>query len=257
MGPAGLGGYSEAFENLETLKANGLNACEIAFTYSVYLNNKQSDEIGKKAKEMGVSLSIHAPYYINLNSAEKAKINASIKRILDCCERGHHLGASKVVFHPGYFGKSSKEECYSNVKEAILTMRDKIKSEKWKIQLAPETTGKINVFGTEDEIIHLVDDTGCSFCIDFAHIWARNKGEIDYVEVFGKLKKFKELHCHYSGITFGEKGEKAHKLTESLWAKNLANAILKSGKDVTLINESPDPFGDSLKMKKLVEELRK
>ena len=87
FGPAGLGPVKNAEETLKEYHKLGLRACEIAFTYGVYIKKEEdAKRIGKKAKELDIKLSIHAPYYVNLNSEEKAKREATKKRILDCCE---------------------------------------------------------------------------------------------------------------------------------------------------------------------------
>lgn len=258
FGPAGLGGVKEAISNLEEYKKNGISACEIAFTYGVYLKEDDAVEIGKAAKRLGIKLSIHAPYWLNLNSNEKKKIEESKKRILDCCKIGSLLGAELVVFHPGYYGKMGKEETYQNIKKEIIEIVIEIKRHKWRTNIAAETTGKINVFGSVDEILRLVDETGCSFCIDFAHIRAREK-QIDYKGILEKFNNFKGLHIHFSGIEYGEKGEKRHTLTleseikELL--KNLQENVSKS-KEITIINESPNPLGDSIKSIKMLKSFK-
>src|SRR3989338_3933579 len=106
FGPAGLGPVKEAARNLEEFHRLGLRACEIAFTYGVYIKESQKkeiEEIRKTAEKLEIRLSIHAPYWINLNSKEKRKIEESKKRILACCFIGEKLGVKDVVFHPGYY----------------------------------------------------------------------------------------------------------------------------------------------------------
>ena len=197
FGPAGLGSVKEAISNLEEYYKLGLKACEIAFTYGVYIKKKEdAEKIKDAARKFDIKLSIHAPYWINLNSQEKEKIKASKKRILDSCKAGELLGAGVVVFHPGFYSKNSKEETFQNIKKRILESQKEIKSNNWKIKLAPETTGKINVFGSVEEIKKLVEETKCSFCIDFAHILAREK-EVNY----DKIKKAfpeEKWQCHFS-----------------------------------------------------------
>ncbi len=141
------------------------------------------------------------------------------------------------------------------IKERIKEIQKEIKKNKWDVKLAPEITGKINVFGNLDEILRLVKETGCSFCIDYAHLKARNQGKLDYDEIFGKVKKFKHLHCHFSGINYTKKGERNHLLTKESEIKELAKEIMKRKLGVTIINESPDPLGDSIKTKKIFEKL--
>ncbi len=254
LGPAGLGGIKEAVKNLQEYKSLGLSACEIAFTYGVYIKNEKiAKRIGEEAKKQNIKLSIHAPYWINLNSAEKKKIEESKKRILNCCKIGEWMNAYIVVFHPGYYGKIDKEQTYQNIKNAILDMQKEIKKKKWKIKLAPETTGKINVFGSVDEILRLTKETKCSFCIDFAHILAREK-KIDYKEILGKFKKYKKLHIHFSGIEYTDKGERRHIKTKEEEIKQLISNLKKyaKGKEIVIINESPDPIGDSLRTLKFI-----
>lgn len=247
FGPAGLGSVKDAVSNLKKFHELGLKACEIAFTYGVYIKENECEEIKKAAEEYNISLSIHAPYFINLNSQEKEKIQASKKRILDCCKIGELLGAKIVVFHAGFYGKLDKETSYQNIKKAILEIMQEIKDNNYKIKIAPETMGKINVFGDTDEILRLVKETNCSFCVDFAHLWARTQGKATYEEIYKNFKEFNELHCHFSGIIFGDKGEKSHKPTPEQEIKKLLVALPKS-KNITIINEAPNPIEDARKM---------
>lgn len=252
IGSAGTSGMGYE-DGLKYCKELGLDALEVEFTYGVKMTNSQAKKIGSLAKKLGISLSVHGPYYINLASLEKEKIVASKKRILDSCERAHYLGAKYVVFHAAFYQKYSKEECYSLVKDAIIDMNKVIK--KWNVLLAPETTGKASQFGDVDELLRLHKETGCSLCIDFAHLEARYNKKVDYDELFSKLK-LKHLHCHFSGIEYTAKGERRHLITSSDKIKELLKAIIKHKKDVTIINESPDTFGDCVKTLKILRGLR-
>ena len=244
FGPAGLGPVKDAVNNLEYYHKLGLKACEIAFTYGAYIKRKEDAiVIGQAAKKLGIRLSIHAPYWINLNSAEKEKIEKSKERILKCCEIGTYLGATAVVFHPGYYG-TNKEKAYENIRDRIIELQNEIKNKKYTPKLAPETSGKVNVFGSAEEIAKLVKDTKCSFCIDFAHILARDKS-YNFKEVLKKFEKHDKLHIHFSGIEYGEKGERRHKKTPVHDLKELISNLPKT-KQITIINESPYPVEDSV-----------
>lgn len=244
FGPAGLGPIKTSLDFLEQIHRQGLKACEIAFTYSVYIKkDEDAAAIKEKAKELGISLSIHGQYFINLNSPEKEKIEASKKRILNACEVGEKLGAKKVVFHPGYYGKSPRDKAYKNIRDNLKDLMKELKKRKYKIQLAPETMGKVNVFGSVEEISQLVKDTGCSYCIDYAHILARDK-KVDYKKI-EKLFPEDDWHVHFSGIVYGEKGERHHKTTlASEWKTLLKN--LPKNKNITIINESPTHLEDAI-----------
>lgn len=263
IGPAGLGPVKTAEKVLREYSQLGLKACEISFTYSVYIKKEDAEKIKNISKELDIKLSIHAPYFVNLNSDDDKKLEATKQRILKCCERGHDLGARDIVFHPGYYGnnyaKKSPEEkkeiakkAYEKIREGIREILEEIKKNKWNVRLCPETMGKVNVFGSLEEISGLVKDTGCGFCIDFAHILARDK-EVD----FGNIKKLfpgKDWHCHYSGIVYNEKGERHHiNLEEGQWENVLKN--LPKNTEISIACESPDLVGDAVKGLKALENI--
>ena len=251
LGPAGSGGNT--LKGINHIKELGLHAMEVEFVRGIHMSNELAKEVGNLAETLKIELSVHAPYFINLNSAEKEKIEASKKRIITSCERANYLGAKIIVFHAGYYGKISKEETFNNICEAIKDVISEIKKRKYNVKLAPETMGKVNVFGKIDEIKKLMSETGCGCCVDLAHIKALNHGRIDYNEILNKFHG--DLHCHFSGIEYGEKGEKNHKITSSEEIHELSKALLKSGRNITIINESPDPVGDSIRTKKELEKL--
>lgn len=249
FGPSGLGGKNEATISLENYAKLGLRACEVAFTYGVYLDKESAEEIGKKAKELDIYLSIHAPYYINLNSEDKTKIEASKKRILDCCEIGHYLSAgikrkTPIIFHAGFYSKMKPEEAFENIKKEIVELMKDIEKKKLNVVLCPEVMGKRNVFGSIEEISKLVEETGCGFCIDFAHVLARYD-DTKHNLIEEKFGKFKEWHCHFSGIDYGDKGEKNHKHTEEKEWKNLFGFLRGLNKEITIVSEAPNPVGDA------------
>ncbi len=254
LGPAGSP-MKSTLDGLGYIKEIGLNAMEVEFTYGVRMQNELAEEIGKLAEKLDIKLSVHAPYYINLASAEKQKIGASKKRILDSCERANYLKASHVVFHAGFYGKLKENECYEMIKKEIVEMQDIIKDNKWKTELAPETTGKKSQFGSLNEILKLRDEIKCNICVDFAHLHARNNSII-YPSVFDQLSGLRHIHSHFSGIEFTDKGERRHLVMEKNDFLPFAKEILKRKSDITIICESPVTWHDSLKMKNIIETLK-
>lgn len=241
-----MGSVKDAEKTFAEYNKLGFRICEIPFTYGIFIKDqKTAENISKLAKKFSIELTIHAPYWINLNSAEKEKINASKQRILDCCKVGTWLEASRVIFHCGFYGKMTKEETFQNIKERVLEIKEECKRKSYTPLLTPEIMGKINVFGSIEEIHLLSEQTGCSFCIDFAHILARYK-DYNFENVKNIFKKSRDWHVHFSGIEYGEKGEKHHKLTPEKEIEILLKN-LPLNKNITLINESPNPMQDSLK----------
>lgn len=255
IGTAGTPAKS-TLKGLEVVKENNLSAMEVEFVYGVRMKNETAKEIAKENEKYNLTLSVHAPYYVNLASLEEKKKKASVKRILNACERAHFLNAKNVVFHPAFYQSYSKEECFQIVKKEIEKMQNLIKKNKWNVKLAPETTGKHSAFGSLEEIMELKKETNCSMCVDFAHLKARRNGNIDYENIVEKLKDLNYIHCHYSGIEYTEKGEQNHKLTDKKEAKKLLKAMIKHNVDATIISESPNPLGDAKMLNKILEDLK-
>lgn len=255
FGVSGLGPVNESIKNLHLYKQFGIDACEIAFTYGIYIKKQDCQKIKEQAKKSGIRLSIHAPYYINLNSKEPEKIISSKKRIIDCCEIGHLIGAKKIVFHSGFYSNMEKEVAFENIKNRIIEIQEIISRNKWDVELCPEIMGKRNVFGSIDEISRVASETRCAFTIDFAHVLARYDSH-----KFEDIKKAfpqKVWHCHFSGIEYSkEKGERRHfQTTEESWRELLIELKKINKKEITIISEAPNPFDDAILAKKIYNEM--
>lgn len=270
LGPAGVPISSEDRSTLGGLRRVAelnLNAFEVEYVRGVAMSNEMADEVGKLAKELGILLSVHCPYFINLCSTDKQKLEASKKRILDSVERARHMGAHVAVFHPGYYGTLAHEAAFDAVEEACKSMLARMKSKGIKgVALGLETTGKVSQFGTLDEIVQLCKRvSGCEPIVDWAHLYARGAGKINYAETFDKLKllKLKHLHSHFTSMEWtpakvpGYGNERRHlpiKYDKPPF-KPLAKEILKRKLSITLISESPVLEQDSLEMKRVFEKL--
>ncbi|MFH1460155.1 MAG: TIM barrel protein [Candidatus Omnitrophota bacterium] len=255
IGTAGTGGLGYR-GCLRQLPKFGIKALEVEFTYGVKMTAEQAREVAQLARVNDISLSIHAPFFINLASLEPEKVTASRKRIIASCAKADILGASHVVFHAGFYQQRDPEEIYQIIKKEILDLLKTLKKHAWKTALALETTGKVTQFGSLDELLRMRQETGCDICVDFAHLLARD-GKIDYDQVFKKIKKLKHIHAHFSGIEFSAKGERKHLLTQEKDIHELAKHIIKNKVDITIINESPQPLKDAAKMVKIFSKVAK
>ncbi|MCX6070592.1 MAG: TIM barrel protein, partial [Chloroflexi bacterium] len=87
----------------------GLGAYELAWVQSVRVSEATCALIQQAAQESDVLLSVHAPYFINLNASPE-EWPKSRKRLMDAAHYGHLAGATDIVFHPGsYFGRPAVE----------------------------------------------------------------------------------------------------------------------------------------------------
>src|SRR3989338_417975 len=85
-----------SFNRITELK---LNAQELEFVRKVYLTEKTAPEIANKAKELGISLTTHSPYAINLCSQSKSTVEASKRMILETLKISEMTGAGCAATH--------------------------------------------------------------------------------------------------------------------------------------------------------------
>jgi deoxyribonuclease-4 len=252
VGPAGSGGLDN-IKAVHRVAELGLDCMEVSFTYGVRMDHQTANSVGALAKEKGIILSVHAPYYINLASNEKEKFEASKKRILDSCERAHAMGACNVVFHAGFYQKRTARHTYPLIKNAIGSLQRSIKLNKWRVKLCPEITGKLSQFGSLAELLKLKKETGCGITVDFSHLYARQLGKIEYPRVLKRLPK--KFHAHFSGVEFSDKGEQRHIRTTKKFFEPLAKALIDRKADITIISESPKPYEDAVMIKNMITKL--
>ncbi len=240
----------------------GLGCMEVEFVRGVRMGEGTAAEVGRVAREAGVALSVHAPYYINLNSLEAEKRKASQKRILDSARIGAHFGARGVVFHPGFYMGAKPSTLFGEIKSQLQAMVKTLEKERVSVSLNPETTGKGSQIGSLDEVLRLSKVKGIGPCVDFSHLHARSNGKYNsYREFAGVLeaveknlgkKTLNQLHIHLSGIAYGPKGEKHHLVLKE--ADMDYRGLLKTLKDFSvgglLICESPNLEEDALLLQK-------
>ena len=266
LGPAGIPHAAKkrnTIEGIKTVKELGLNAMEVEFVQGVKMSPETAEEAGRVAKELGVRLSVHAPYFINLCAEEKEKIEASKQRILETADRAERMGADAIAIHVAFYGKRKPEECYEMVKSELGEVVDTALSMGIKnVKFGVETMAKETAFGSLDEVISIAKEVKNVIpYIDWAHTFARQGGQIDYGEILDRLVK--ELHLthinsHFESLVF----RNGKYVDEHLPIENntppfepLAKEILKRDISITLICESPELERDALKMKKVLEEL--
>ncbi len=254
----------DSIKAVEYVRELGLNAMELEFVRGVNLSEEKAKKVGEKARDLDVYLSAHAPYYINLSSEDPEKIKASIKRIEDSLRIGEIAGAKVVVVHAGYYGKD-KERASKLIEKGVKIITEKISKNKWEIFLGLETMGKQTQWGTLEEIVELCKKyEKCMPVVDFAHIFARNGGRIDYDYIFEKLSELNLdfYHSHFSGINFSvtlsggnEKNHLPIKEAKGPDFEELAKRLINLTRDITIISESPILEEDALFMKQILEKM--
>lgn len=198
----------------------GLSAMELGWVRSVRVSDSTAAKIKNASQDADVALSVHAPYYINLN-ADEEEWPKSRKRLMDAARAGSLSGATDIVFHPGSYFDRPPGEVLEKVMPRLEGCVEELRAEGNTVVLRPETMGKGAMLGSLEDTLEMSQIEGVEPCLDFAHLHARpGDGSMNtYEEWLQVLKRYGEvlgeeslqrLHCHVSGIEYTDKGEQNH-----------------------------------------------
>jgi len=228
FGPAGTSdsfsqmGYKSSLQVPEYVVRMGLDCFEYQCGRGVNIGEEKAKQLGALAKEKGIALSLHAPYYISMSSVEEEKRLNSVNYILASAKAVKAMGGNRIVVHTGSCGKISREKALElaidTMKIALNTLDNEGLGD---IHICPETMGKVNQLGTLQEVMELCKiDERLIPCIDFGHLNARDLGIIktkaDYDDILNIIRnelgteRFKAFHSHFSKIEYTSGGEKKH-----------------------------------------------
>lgn len=280
FGPAGNAlsfkemGYKSTNDIPKYLKEFELTAYEYQCGRGVKISEQAANSFGKIAKEYGITLSLHAPYYISLSSTEAEKRDNSIDYILQSARAAKAMGAKRIVVHSGSCSKITREEALSLASDTLLrALKTMDENGLGDITVCPETMGKVNQLGNLEEVIELCKlDERLVPCIDFGHLNARTFGEIktidDYNNILTSIEnglgfdRLKVFHSHFSKIEFTTPGGEKKHLTfeDSVYGPEfepLAELVAKRGLTPTFICESAGTQAeDARTMKKMYETIK-
>ncbi|MGI6449837.1 MAG: TIM barrel protein [Desulfitobacteriia bacterium] len=244
---------------IRRIKELGLDALEVEFVRGVRMKEDKATKVGVLAQGESVSLSCHAPYYINLNSHEEDKVTASKTRILQTARIAKLLGAESIIFHPAFYADDPREAVMTKVIKELSEIREELAKEGNEVILRPETTGKPSQFGDLAETIRIAQEIpGVLPCLDFGHLHARDNGKYNSYDEFCFIlddtaeglgeRWVSNAHFHISGIEYGPKGERKHLILKEadLQFAELLRALLSFGITGTVICESPNLEEDAL-----------
>lgn len=259
----GKGSYPQAFDVLKEMNLDGM---ELEFVHGVRMSDDNRIFVKEMAKNFVITA--HGPFYINLNSKEEEKIEASVQRIIDTAAVAAQAGAFSITYHAAFYMGGNKETVFEQVKTQTKRIIDILENEKIKVWVRPETTGKATQWGDIDEIINLSKEFEQVLpCVDFSHLHARSAGEYNTYDEFSKVLEkmgnnigqyaLENFHGHLAGIEYTAKGEKQHLNLENsdMNYKDLIKVMKEFGVKGALVCESPNIEDDCKLLKNYYESL--
>jgi len=246
----------------------GLDALELGWVQSVRVSEQTCADIRATGENQDVLISVHAPYFINLN-ADEEEWPKSRKRLMDAAYFGHLAGATDIIFHPGSYFGLPPEEVLPKAIQRLAGCVEELRLAGNPVTLRPETMGKSAMLGSlEDTLAMSQAIPGVLPCLDFAHLHARpGDGSMNTYDEWKRVLELyagalgeaalQNLHIHLSGIAYGPKGEKEHLPVEEadLDLEALFRTLDNLGCQGRILCESPAMEDDALILKKRWESL--
>ena len=249
---------SSTIDGIQRIKELGLGCMELEFVQKVRMGEQTAAQVSEVAKRNGIRLSAHAPYYINFNSPDPEKIEASKQRLLLTARIGSICGAESAVFHTAFYMGSPPGEVYEKVRKCLSEVIKLLDAEKIPIRIRPEVMGKGSEFGTVDEVLRLSEEFERVLpALDVAH-WHARAGAFnsypEFIEVFRQIEAklgrrgIENMHVHFSGIRYGKSGEISHLNFEDsdFHYAELLRAFRDVGAQGLIICESPNLEEDAV-----------
>jgi deoxyribonuclease-4 len=246
----------------------GLDHLEMAWVNGVRMGDAAADRIAEASRAHDVSLTAHAPYYVNL-CGQPDIVRRSIERLVATGRLAHRCGAASFCFHAGFFLRLDAAEAMARVRTGLEEIVGRLSAAGATVDVRPELTGKPSQLGSLDEILSLSHDVpGVAPCVDFSHQYARDGGATNHYEDFAAmLDRIEErlgrsaldrLHVHLSGIQYGPRGERRHEpLVETRFRyREVLRALRDRNVSGWVVCESPAMEEDARRLQRAFGRLR-
>lgn len=258
------------------LKSKGLSAYEYSFGRGYNMTKETAIKLGEEAKKNDITISAHAPFYINFANPSDEMAEKSFMYVLTGLKFLDWFNGEHLVVHLATQGKMQRFEALELTKKRLINTVERLKGLELNLDnkyICPETMGKFSQIGSAEEIIEFCTlDPMLIPTFDFGHLNCLSAGSFKnkdaYKKVFDlsfeKLGEFKTKHCHihFSKIQYSDKGEIRHlNFDDKLFGPDfqpLAEVLLEYNLEPTIICESADFMAeDAIKMLNIYENAKK
>ena len=248
-------------EGIRRVREIGLDAMELEFVRGSIPGPETAEKIRRVAEQLDITLTAHAPYYINLNSRSEETRIKSRDRLADSVRAANRCGALSVAVHLGWYHDDTPDRALVTAADELEKVLELIGDDRGAVTINPETSGRHATIGTMDEIFRLSEQfEAVAPCIDWAHLYVREQWEDTAAEARRVLDAMKErlgtdvldrLHMHISGITANAGGERKHVILDEAgpdW-RALLDVLRECRAGQVLICESPETEADAVTLK--------
>jgi deoxyribonuclease-4 len=177
---------------------------EGAEVVQIFLGNPQSWKAPKpredatRLRESSLPLYVHAPYLINVASANNRVRIPSRKILQQTCDAAAEVAATAVIVHGGHLTEDDELEAgFERWRKALDQLESDVP-----VYLENTAGGDHAIARQFDTIARLWDhigEKGIGFCLDTCHAWAAGEDLVDAVDrIRGITGRIDLVHCNDS-----------------------------------------------------------
>jgi len=192
-----IGSHVHGDDPLAAAQADGADVVQF------FLGNPQSwkkpppREDADVLKASSTPIYVHAPYLINVASANNRVRIPSRKILQDTCDAASAIDATAVIVHGGHADDNDMDAGFERWVKALASLDTDVP-----VYLENTAGGDHAMARHFDTIARLWDhigDTGIGFCLDTCHAWAAGEALVDAVERIKSITgRIDLVHCNDS-----------------------------------------------------------
>lgn len=144
-----------------------------------------------------IPLYVHAPYLINVASANNKVRIPSRKILQDTCDAAAEINATAVIVHGGHADDKDVEAGIERWVKALAALQTNVPV--YLENTAGGTHAMARIFDTIARLWERIGGTGVGFCLDTCHAWAAGEQLVDAVErILAITGRIDLVHCNDS-----------------------------------------------------------
>jgi deoxyribonuclease-4 len=233
-----IGSHVRPQDPLAAAEAEGADLVQI------FLGNPQSWKKPKPRddaailRESSVPLYVHAPYLINVASANNRVRIPSRKILQDTCDAAAEIAATAVIVHGGHADDDDVQAGCERWRKAMERLETDV------AVYLENTAGGDHAMARHFETIarlwDSIGDTGIGFCLDTCHAWAAGEALIDAVDRIKAITgRIDLLHCNDSRDAAGSGADRHANIGAGQIDPELLVAVVKAA-DAPVVCETAD-----------------
>jgi deoxyribonuclease IV len=193
-----IGGHVEPDDPLGTAVAEGADCVQIFLGDPQGWKKPAAREDAEELKASDTTIYVHAPYLVNVASANN-KIRIPSRKILQqTVDAAEEIGAAAVIVHGGHVTADD------SVEEGFLRWAKAMDQLDMKVQVLLENTAggdhaMARHFDTIAGLWDHIGDSGIGFCLDTCHAWAAGEELLTAAErIMAITGRIDLVHCNDS-----------------------------------------------------------